>query len=431
MPALTPAQRQQLQSWLTETGELYVDHYRPHGGGPSDNYFIDSVEDLEALITNEKWPELVVTIFRGLQFPIRGIADETLLARALKQIPEGKEFVIKNLTERYPSSCGCWGSGKSHAELRSDFSEIIGERVGIGQDPEVNYNGIWDGSKRSYWASHDQVMIIERKRHLYNYIGKNYAQTRLADPRITEKLVALLNLPPSSTILDVGAGTGKYSRALAEHGYQLIALEPSEVMQSQCLPHACVRFVQGSAESIPLPAYSAAGAIIVLALHHFTDLAAAFREITRVVGHGPIVLFTFDPAEFEKFWLADYFPDIGRRFSSSSDLSAIVTKIQRVTSRKVSVLDFPLPPDLQDKFGAASWAHPEAYLDPAIRNGISDFALMHSSAIEHGLKHLQDDLSSGQWDAKYGSLRTQPSYDVGYRFVFLNAKGVIRDSPRP
>ncbi len=164
MPILTPAQRQQLQEWLTETGELYVDYHRVRSAGWDDTYFFDSVTDLETLITNEKWPNLVVTVFRRLQFPIRGIADDALLARALQEIPEGKHFEIKNLAERYPVPSGCWGSGNSHAELRSDFSEILGERVGIGPAPNEDYIGIWNPSKIADRPRNDEGMKILLKR---------------------------------------------------------------------------------------------------------------------------------------------------------------------------------------------------------------------------------------------------------------------------
>jgi SAM-dependent methyltransferase len=253
---------------------------------------------------------------------------------------------------------------------------------------------------------------------IYNTIGHGYAKTRAPDPRITSQLIALLDLPAGSTILDVGAGTGKYSRALADRGYSMIALEPSEVMQAQGEPHPGVRTVQASAEHIPLPDASVNGAIVVLAAHHFADRPAAYREMVRVVGNGPMVLFAFDPFVFEQFWLADYFPQIGRKFQSSkSELSHIATEIQQVTSRNVRVVPFPLPRDLQDGFGAAYWARPEAYLKPEVRNGISDFALMDQDELESGLEQLQDDLKSGRWDAKYGALRTQDSYEVGYRFI--------------
>jgi ubiquinone/menaquinone biosynthesis C-methylase UbiE len=254
---------------------------------------------------------------------------------------------------------------------------------------------------------------------IYNTIGHGYARTRAADARITNQLVALLNLPAQSTILDVGAGTGKYARALADRGYSVIALEPSETMQAQSPPHAGVQFVRAFAEDIPLSAASVNGAIVVLAAHHFDDRFAAFREIARVVGHGAIVVFTFDPSAFERFWLARYFPQIGQKFRSP--LSNLAAELHRVTSRQVRVIDFPLPADLQDRFGAACWSSPEAYLKPEIRNGISDFALMDIDDLETGLARLAADLESGRWDARYGTLRTQACHDVGYRFLIVEA----------
>jgi SAM-dependent methyltransferase len=171
---------------------------------------------------------------------------------------------------------------------------------------------------------------------------------------------------------------------------------------------------------IPLPDDSVDGAIVVLAVHHFEDRPAAFREIVRVAGSGPVVLFTFDPSAFEQFWLARYFPQIGRRFRSLPwELSNIEAEIRRETARKVRRVCFPLPPDLQDRFGAASWSCPEAYLKPEIREGISDFALMDSNDIERGLEHLRKELESGRWDREYGALRALESYDVGYRFLVV------------
>jgi ubiquinone/menaquinone biosynthesis C-methylase UbiE len=258
---------------------------------------------------------------------------------------------------------------------------------------------------------------------IYNTIGHGYARTRAPDARIADQLVALLGLPVGATILDVGAGTGKYSRALAERGYSVIALEPSAVMQAQGEPHPGVRSVLGSAEAIPLPDDSVDGVIVVLAVHHFADRPAAFREMVRVVGDGPVVLFTFDPAAFDQFWLSDYFPEIGHKFrSSKSALSHIATEVQQVTARNVRVVPFPLPPDLQDGFGAAYWARPEAYLKPEVRNGISDFALMNQCELEDGLERLEADLVSGRWDSTYGALREQDSYEVGYRWIIAEAQ---------
>jgi ubiquinone/menaquinone biosynthesis C-methylase UbiE len=257
---------------------------------------------------------------------------------------------------------------------------------------------------------------------VYNKIGHGYAKTRLADDRITDQLVVLLNLPPHATILDVGAGTGKYSNALSDRGFSMIALEPSEVMQAQAQRHQGVKWIHASAENIPLPDRSVEGVIAVLSVHHFENRSAAFREMVRVTGDGPIVLFTFDPTAFSQFWLSHYFPQLGRRFSTSADeLKNTAAAIEQATSRKTRSVAFPLPRDLQDRFGASFWSHPDAYLDPEVRNGMSDFALMPESDIAHGLQRLAADIQSGEWDVKYGELRTQKSYDLGFRFIIVES----------
>jgi SAM-dependent methyltransferase len=253
---------------------------------------------------------------------------------------------------------------------------------------------------------------------LYDTIGCGYAKTRPADDRIVSMLVASLALPPGSTILDIGAGTGKYSRALADRGYSVIAIEPSEVMRAQSMPHDGVRWVTAAAEEIPLRDNSADGAFVVLALHHFLDRARALQEIMRIIGVGPLVIFTFEPSGLSRFWLADYFPILGREIRSSfSDLKDVAGEVETLVPGKVTSVAFPLPRDLKDKFAAAVWATPESYLDPEVRNGMSSFQLMRKEEVEEGVKRLKADLATGRWDASYGALRSQESYDAGYKFI--------------
>lgn len=253
---------------------------------------------------------------------------------------------------------------------------------------------------------------------LYDTIGRGYATTRPADPRIVEALIRALVVPPGATLLDVGAGTGKYARALADRGFNLVAVEPSEVMRAQGAAHPQVRVVAASAEALPLPDDSADAAFVVLALHHFADRAKALREILRVIGRGPLVVFTFEPARLGEFWLADYFPRLGRETASSfSKLNDVAEEMAKLTGRAVQAIPFPLPRDLQDQFAAALWATPESYLKPEVRNGISSFSLMTAAEVEAGLRRLADDLKSGAWDSRHGVLRTLAEYDAGYRLI--------------
>lgn len=72
-----------LNDWLTETGELYVDVYWPHSGNSGTAYFIRSMSDLNDLVAEQTWPEICFTIFRRLQYPVRGVANDELLEQAL------------------------------------------------------------------------------------------------------------------------------------------------------------------------------------------------------------------------------------------------------------------------------------------------------------------------------------------------------------
>lgn len=70
---------------------------------------------------------------------------------------------------------------------------------------------------------------------LYDVIGRTYAQTRRSDPRIAEKLLEILSSSKVFTVADIGAGTGSYALALAEHSYRVLAIEPSATMRNQAI----------------------------------------------------------------------------------------------------------------------------------------------------------------------------------------------------
>lgn len=252
---------------------------------------------------------------------------------------------------------------------------------------------------------------------IYDSIGQQYSTTRIPDRRIVNTLINLLNVPEGSTIADLGAGTGGYSLALADRGFSIYAIEPSSVMQTQAIEHPNIQWVTGYAEAIPLPDNSVDGLISLLTIHHFSDLEKAICEMHRVVKSGAIVLLTFDIRLAEKIWLYDYFPWLWEDALRFLPLQELTDLIQSSTKRRVETIPFLLPHDLSDLFAAAAWRRPQLYLQPEVRAGISSFALANSHFIDPGLKSLAADLSSGQWDAKYGTIRQVTEIDVGYRFI--------------
>lgn len=114
-----------------------------------------------------------------------------------------------------------------------------------------------------------------------------YAQGRPNYPRqLTGWLTQTLRIDAQSTVIDLGAGTGKFTRLLSTLAPTLIAVEPVAAMGAQLakrLPG--VRLVNGTAEAIPLASASADALVCAQAFHWFST-EAALAEIHRVLKPG-------------------------------------------------------------------------------------------------------------------------------------------------
>ena len=253
---------------------------------------------------------------------------------------------------------------------------------------------------------------------VYDHIGIGYTKHRCADPGIVEALVRALGLASPAILADIGAGTGNYSRAIADRGFHVQAVEPSSTMRRQAQPHSLVHWYYGSAEHNPLPDSSVDGVFCVLASHHFSSLEAAAAEMARICSTGPIVWFTFDPRLSEYPWLNDYFPTIWENaFEIVPPLDDVCRLLEIHTYRHVTVTPWSVPQDLQDCFMAAGWRTPEMYLDPEVRACISAFAMARPGDFEDGLSRLQYDVTNGIWRTRYEHLLKRETIDWGYRFL--------------
>ena len=190
-----------------------------------------------------------------------------------------------------------------------------------------------------------------------------------------------------------------------------MAVEPSPTMIRQ-RPVGAAPVVQATAEALPLPAESFDAALAVLTLHHWADVAGGLGELRRVAER-QVVLY-FEPLQLVDYWLLEYFPEIAdlptERNAPGTDQIAEVldlTEVQRVM----------VPPDCVDGFGAAFWARPEAYLDPAVQAGISSLALLSDDTRDAGTHRLRAAIDSGAWEDRHGHLRSLDEFDGGYRLA--------------
>ena len=191
----------------------------------------------------------------------------------------------------------------------------------------------------------------------------------------------------------------------------MLAVEPSATMIAQ-RPTGAAPCVQASAEHLPLDDGACDVALAVLTIHHWDDLERGLAELRRVARRQ--VILTWDAELFGTFWLVrDYLPET-RAFEQAR--FPTVDGVAALLGGDVSVEPVPVPHDCQDGFAGAFWRRPEAYLDPAVTAGMSNFARLGDAA-RPALERLRADLASGEWRRRNAELLELEELDLGYRIL--------------
>jgi SAM-dependent methyltransferase len=239
---------------------------------------------------------------------------------------------------------------------------------------------------------------------LYDSIGKRYIDVRREDPRIAARIRAALG--KARTVVNIGAGSGSYEPADLE----VVAVEPSETMIAQ-RPEGAAPVIRAFAEQLPFEDRSFDAAMAVLTDHHWSDQPRGLAEMRRVARR--VVLFTWDPARVHDMWIVrDYLPSMASLIPSGSRLADTLARLGDARAEPV-----PIPHDCRDGFLHAYWRRPEAYLDPAVRAGISVFAQLDAKAVKDGINCLRRDLESGEWERRNAELLELEEVDAGYRLL--------------
>jgi SAM-dependent methyltransferase len=124
-------------------------------------------------------------------------------------------------------------------------------------------------------------------------------------PSCVEWLFAPLG-PGRWRMADVGAGTGILTRSLVECGYDVVAVEPDELMRAALAartPGAEVR--PGSAEDLPL-ADGELDAVVAAQAYHWFDQHRANAEFRRVVRPGGLAGAVWNLRDETVDWVAEY-----------------------------------------------------------------------------------------------------------------------------
>jgi SAM-dependent methyltransferase len=249
---------------------------------------------------------------------------------------------------------------------------------------------------------------------LYDRIGRTYAASRAADPRLAVAIRAAIG--DARSVVNVGAGSGAYE----PRDLDVIAIEPAPTMTAQRPPGDPARVLQATAERLPLADDSADVALAVLSDHHWADRAAGLRELARVARRR-VVLVNGEPDAARDFWLTrDYLPEFLTLIPAPyrATPGRWRDELQTLLSAdRIAFQPLPIPHDCADGFYQAFWRRPHAYLDAEIRDNISVFSRLPPDRVAAATRRLAADLASGAWHARNQALLHRATHDAGLRIV--------------
>ncbi len=157
-------------------------------------------------------------------------------------------------------------------------------------------------------------------------------------PSVLKGLIGLLDKPLAAVdFVDVGAGTGIWTRMVAESGVRsTTAVEPNDDMRQSGMAasaHTRIRWLAGSAEDTGLPSASADW-LSMASSFHWANFEVATREFHRVLRPGGRFTALWNPRLIEvnpmlveiEAYLNELRPDIKRVSSGRSGITETLTQ---------------------------------------------------------------------------------------------------------
>jgi len=127
------------------------------------------------------------------------------------------------------------------------------------------------------------------------------------------------SLAAESTVADIGAGTGIFTRLLLDRGYQAIALEPNAAMREAAdralgqRPN--YRSAPGTAEETGLPDGSV-DAIVCAQSFHWFDRARARQEFRRILKPGGIAFLIWNARQLKGSPFLEQYEELLQRYGT-------------------------------------------------------------------------------------------------------------------
>ena len=135
-PTTDPKFLDKLASWFCCQPEMLVLFRFSHAAGSKDFEFFSSLQELSDRM-RQLPPRTCIIAFRQPQLPLRGVVDDSFIAKCLSGIPDGSEYLVVETVRRVAGKHSWFhhGAGESHIELRDDLEQSRGVPVAAGLYP--------------------------------------------------------------------------------------------------------------------------------------------------------------------------------------------------------------------------------------------------------------------------------------------------------
>ena len=187
------------------------------------------------------------------------------------------------------------------------------------------------------------------------------------------------------TFLDLGSGTGRFSKVIADwFDCRVIGVEPSDKMRQkaeQSIPDGRIRFLKGDACNLPLPDQSCTHAWLSMVIHHIPNLADCAKELKRVLSEdGLIFVRNAFKDNLKHICMYQYFP---RTLEIDSQRLPEISQVTKVFGEhglsfvSHEVIDQVIDNSFRD------------HIDRLRQRGISTLELLSDQEFEQGLRNME------------------------------------------
>lgn len=129
--------QQTVQQWLLQEHEILVLFSYPNSGGAREYRFFSDYEEWRSSLS-DLLPGTYVNVWYGSELPLRGSVDAAFIEQSLKIITDEQDYliVVMEKVTYGKKSWYPWRSDRSHAHLKEDLEDFVGQMVALGKWPE-------------------------------------------------------------------------------------------------------------------------------------------------------------------------------------------------------------------------------------------------------------------------------------------------------